>query len=88
MVIVISDASVKNNVTTSIAYIYFFNNPLKKMLHHAINITSTKAELFAIRYEINQVVQISGSSYIIVITNALHIAQFFLIPLHISINSN
>jgi len=34
-----------------------------------------KAELFAIRYSINQTVQIQHISYIIVITNAIHTAK-------------
>ena len=45
-IIVITDASNKNNVASSIVYIYFFNNLLKKMLYHTINIMSTEAELF------------------------------------------
>jgi len=72
-VIIVLDASIRNNVAISIAHIYLFNNPLKKILHHAINIISIEAELFAIRCEINQAIQISGSSYIIVIINALHL---------------
>ena len=71
--IVISDASIKNNVTISIAYVYFFNNPLKKILHHAINITLIETELFAIRCRINQAVQIPDFSCIIVITDAIHV---------------
>lgn len=47
------------------------------MLYHAISIMSTEAELFALRCEINQVVQIPSSSYIIVITVALHMVQNF-----------
>ena len=45
------------------------------MLHHAINITSIEVELFAIRCKINQAVQIPGSSHIIIITDAIHMAQ-------------
>jgi len=51
---IVSDTSIKNNVTTSVAHIHLFNNPLKKTLHYVINITSTEVELFAIRYGINQ----------------------------------
>jgi len=36
---------------------------------------SIETELFALRCGINQAIQISGSSHIIVITDALHIAQ-------------
>ena len=32
-VVIITDASVKNNVAFSISYVYFFNDPLKKILH-------------------------------------------------------
>jgi len=67
MVLVILDTSIQNNVAIS------FNSSLKKTLHHAINITSTEAELFALRCGINQVVQIPSFSYIIVITDVLHI---------------
>jgi len=45
------------------------------MLHHAINITSMEVELFALRCGINQIIQISSSSHIIVITDALYIVQ-------------
>ena len=74
-VLIILDASIQNNVAISITHIYSFNNSLKKMLHHTINIISTEAELFALRCGINQVIQISGSSCIIVITDILHAVQ-------------
>ena len=74
-VIVVSDTGIKNNVTMSIAHVYSFNNPLKKTLHHAINITSTEAELFAIRCRINQATQISDTSHIIIITDILYVVQ-------------
>ena len=51
---IVSDTSIKNNVTTSVAHIHLFNNPLKKTLYYIINITLTEVELFAIRYGINQ----------------------------------
>lgn len=56
-VIIVSDTSIKNNITISIAHIYLHLNSIKKTLHHAVGITSTKAELFAIRYSINQTIQ-------------------------------
>jgi len=52
------NTSIQNNVTISTIYIHSFNNPLKKTLYHAINVTSMEAILFAIRCSINQVVQI------------------------------
>ena len=51
--LVASDASIKNNITTSILHIYMVNKPLTRTIHQAVNITSTEAELFAIRYGIN-----------------------------------
>jgi len=52
-IIVISDASIKNNFSTSISYVCSSQNILAKTIHHAVNVTSTEAELFAIRYGIN-----------------------------------
>ena len=46
--IVVSDASIKNQVTTSIAHIHIHDSPVIKTIHHAINVTSTEAKLFAI----------------------------------------
>jgi len=66
-IVIVLDASVKNNIASSISYIHFFNNLLKKTLHHAVNVIPTEAELFAIRYSINQVVQIQNVSCIIVV---------------------
>jgi len=76
-VIVISDTSIKNNVTISIAYIHSYSNPIKKTLHQAVNITTTEAKLFAIRCGISQTIQIPNISYIIIITDSIHAAQNF-----------
>jgi len=73
--IVISDASIKNQVTTSISHIHSFNKPIVKTLHRAINVTTAEAELFAIRCGINQVVADPCIKYVVVITNSLHIAR-------------
>ena len=72
IVIIISDASIKNNVAMSITHIHSFNQALKTTLYHAINVTSTEAKLFVLRWEINQVISITNFSHIIVITDALH----------------
>ena len=74
-VIVVSDTNIKNNVIMSIVHIHSFSNSLKKTLHHAINVISTEAELFAIKYGINQVTQIFGTSCIIIVTNTLYAGQ-------------
>jgi len=46
-----------------------------KMFNHTINITTTEAKLFTIRYRISQAIQVPKTSYIIVISNTTHAAQ-------------
>ena len=53
MVIVISNASIKNNIATSITHIHSFSNPIKKTLHYTINVIITKAKLFMIKCRIS-----------------------------------
>ena len=53
-VVIVSDASIKNNVTMSIMHIYLHSNPVTKTIHYAVNATFTEAKLFAIRCDINQ----------------------------------
>ena len=74
-VVIVSDTSIKNNITISITHVHSLLNPVKKMIHYAVNIMSTEAELFAIRYSINQTIQISNVIYIIIVTDAIHIAH-------------
>jgi len=73
--VIVLDASIKGQVATSITYIHMYNNPIIKTIHYAINITSTEAELFAIKYSINQATQIVNINCIVVITDSIHIAQ-------------
>ena len=74
-VVVISDTSIKNNITASISHIYNGQNIIIKTIHHTINIISTKAELFAIRCEINQVIQVPNVKQIIIITDIISAAR-------------
>ena len=71
----ITDASVKNNVASSIAHIHVFNKPVVKTLHHTVNITAQEAEFFAIRYSINHAVLSHDTCRIIVITDSIHVAK-------------
>ena len=48
--IVILDTNIKNNIATSISYMYIANQLLIKMLHYTVFVMTTKAELFAIRH--------------------------------------
>lgn len=46
-----------------------------KIIHYVMNVISTEAELFVIRYGINQAIQIQNAIHIIVITNAIPAAK-------------
>ena len=56
IIIIVSDVSIKNNITTSILHVLSGHNTIAKTIYYAINITSTETELFTIRCRINQVV--------------------------------
>ena len=73
--IVIMDASIKNDIATSILHIHLANRPLIKIVHHTSFVTSTEAELFAIRCGINQACSIGNISKIVVITDSIHMAK-------------
>ena len=73
--LVIMNASVKNNVVTSIAHVHVHNKLIIKTLYHALNVTSTKAELFAIRSGINQATNLNDILKIIIITDSIHIVR-------------
>ena len=45
------------------------------MVHHTVNVTSTEAELFAIRCGINQTLCFNNISKIIIITNSIYAAH-------------
>ena len=73
--LIITDASVKNNIATSITYVYIHNIFITKTLHHMVNTTSTEAKLFTIRCSINQAINSTDISKIIVITDSIHAAR-------------
>ena len=74
-VIIIINASIKNNVTSSIFHIHSFSSLLKKTLYHTVNIILVEIELFTIRYKINQTIQMQDVSYIIVIIDFIHTVE-------------
>ena len=73
--IVVMDASIKNNIATSILHIYLTDHPVTKTLHHAAFVMSTEAELFVIRCDINQACIKENISKIIVVTDSIHVAK-------------
>ena len=81
--LVVKDASIKNNIATSISHIHSANQPLIKTVHHTAFVTSTEAKLFTIRCGINQACIKENVSKIIVITNSIHtMKKIFNIKLH------
>ena len=75
MALVVSDASIKHDIATSVLHIHMQDKPLIKTVHHVVFVTSTEAELFAIRYGLNQACNEEEISKIIVVTNSIHAAK-------------
>ena len=72
-IIIISNTSIGNNIAMFIIYVYSYSNIVKKILHYAINVTLTEAEIFSIRGRINQAIQVLDVFHIIIITDTIHI---------------
>ena len=72
--IVTSDTSIKNDIATSISHTHISNQPLKTF-HYTVFVTSTEAEMFAIRCSINQATSKTNVSKIIIITDSIHAAK-------------
>jgi len=51
--LIITDASVKNNIATTVLYIWREYRIIMKTVHYIINITFTEAKIFATRYGIS-----------------------------------
>ena len=73
--IIVLDASIKNNIATSISHVHIVNQPLIKTLHHAVFIMTTEVELFVIRCDINQACSKENVSKIIIVTDSIHVAK-------------
>jgi len=71
-IIIISNISIKNNVTTLISHICSGQNIYVKTIYYTVNITFTEVELFTIRCSINQAVYVQNVTHIIVITDVIH----------------
>jgi len=70
--LVVSDASIKNNIAISIFHVHIHNKPVIKTIHHMVNVTTTEAELFAIRCSINQATALPSITNIVVLTDFIH----------------
>jgi len=71
----VMNTSIKNNIATAVSYTHIPNRFLSKIRHHSAFVMSMEAELFAIRYSINQTSLINNISKIIVITDSIHAAR-------------
>ena len=81
--LVITDASIKCDVAMSIAHVHIHNKLVVKTLYHVVNVTSIEAELFTMRYGINQATSFQGISKIIIVTDSIHLAKrIFDLSLH------
>ena len=75
MAIVVTDTSIKNNIAISILHMHLVNHPLTKTVYHVVFIISMEAELFTIRYGINQACTKENVSKIVVVTDSIHVAK-------------
>lgn len=75
LVVIVTDTSIKNQVAILIAHIYIHNRPVIKTVYHAVNVMTTEAELFVIRYSINQATYFSNIKCIFVIMNSIYAAK-------------
>ena len=72
VVIIILDASIKNNAVTSIAYVHIYDSSVIKTIYHVVNVTSTEVEIFALRCSINQATQVLDTNQIVVIIDSIY----------------
>ena len=70
--LMITNASIKNNVATSIAHIHIHNKYIIKTIYHTVNVLFSETKLFVIKCSINQATNILSISKIVVITDLLH----------------
>ena len=73
--LIVTDASIKDNIAISIVHVHQANSPLIKTVHHAVFVTSSEAELFAMRCGINQAYNKDNILKIVVITDSIHSAN-------------
>jgi len=73
--LVITDASIKNDIAMSISHIHLANCSLIKTVHHAFFVMSSEVELFTIRCGINQACSLNNVSKIVIVTDSIHVAK-------------
>ena len=58
IILVIADICIKNNIATLISHVYKDYNIINKSIYYAMNVNSIEAELFAIKYKIDQAMKL------------------------------
>ena len=74
--LIISDASIENNIVISISYIHRGQEIIAKSVYYTMNVTSTKVKLFAIKYKINCAVHLQDITHIVIITNTISVDKW------------
>jgi len=75
-VVIVIDASIKNQVATSISQVHSYSRLVIKTIYHAINVMTTEADkLFAIRCDINQTIYLFNVNKISVIIDSIYVAR-------------
>jgi len=70
-----TDVSIINQVATLISHVHSHDRLAIKTVHYTINVMTTKAELFVIRYRINQAIYLPNVSKIFIIIDSIHMAR-------------
>ena len=73
--LVITNASIKKEIATSIVHIHSAYRPLIKTVHHASFVMSSEMELFTIRCGINQACSLNNVSKIVIVMDSIHVAK-------------
>jgi len=74
-ILIIPNVSVKNNIITLVLHIQRGHEIIAKNIHYIMNVSSTKAKLFTIKYSISQATQIQNVTHIVIITNAIQVVK-------------
>ena len=70
--LIVTNASIKNDIATSVAHIHQTNIPLIKTVYHTVFVTNSEVELFAMKCRINQACSKDNILKIIIITDSIH----------------
>ena len=73
--IVVTNASIKNDIATLVSHIHTYDHPSIKIVYHVAFVTSTEVELFAMRCSISQACSKENIFKIVIVTDSIHMAK-------------